>query len=1574
MNRTHDNRAGISATRSDESGRGSRAMRTRRSGVLGNRGAARIGIVLLAFALALGSAFATTATFRQGESGYAGTKDTFLQQNPSSGGTNNGAAQNLNWDGDDPNGTGYDVYSLLRFDSVFGSGAGQVPLGAQITSATLSYVVYNNGADGELHEVLVTWDPSTATYNSFCGGGCSEGLQYGATVGTAPAGSAALQSADVTATVQRWSDGTANRGWFIVTAGTDGVDVRSSEWTTVSERPVLRIVYNEGPPTSNLVRQPYLQLVTPTSMTIVWRTDVATNSRVQYGTVFGTYDLAATNATAGTDHYVTITGLTPSTKYYYTVGSTTTQQGGGTAEHYFTTAPTVGTSPRAFRFWIFGDSGICSDIQNQVRNSMVSYVSTHPPAPDLFLHAGDVAQVSGADDEYTNCHIAYYTTVMRHTPFLPAMGNHDSYSTTCQDPGLCTGPYFSTFVLPSGGEMGGVASNTEAYYSWDYGNAHFIVLNGANVSRSSTGPMANWLRNDLAATTQQWVIAYWHQPPYTKGTHDSDTEGDLIEMRQNILPILEAAGVDLVLNGHSHGYERSYLVDGTYSTPTPTYSTLLSQGHIVDSGDGKPAGAGEYLKSSGKTPHEGTVYVVTATGGQGPGGAHGHPVMYYSESANGSTLVDVGSNELNLTFLRSDGVVRDTFTIRKGDLPPRVQTADPTKGSVLSTLPYVEVTFNMAVSGVDPTDLTVNGTAATSVQAVSASTYRFTGYSPPGQGTVSVVLVADSIASVDNPSNIFSGDAWTYTIDLTPPRIVSETPTRGSVIGALPSVTVAFSKPVTGVAAGNLTVNGSPATSVAGSLSGPYIFSGYAVPPNGLVTIALAAGSIQDLQGQSFAGSSWNYALTRRLVINEFLSSNNTAATDEYGEFDDYVEIYNPTDATVDMSGMFLTDDLDSKSQYRIPTGVTVPPHGHVVFWCDSTPSQGAMHTNFNIARTGEDLGLFDTEENGLAAIDTLTFTTQTTDVAMGRFPDGIDGFVVMPVTPGAANTISCSSGSECAALTDACNVGVCTGNRCVGQPANEGGTCDDGVACTAPDTCAAGVCNGGVDTCPSGQTCNRGTGICEATALDPLPIDAGETWRYFKGTQEPTPSDLTAWAGRGYDDGSWLSGPSGFGYGADCSAQRGTLLSDMLNTYTSVYLRKAFRVDNPTRVTSLTLTVDYDDAFVAYLNGTEVARSTTMGGTPGTPPAYNYALTSGTNHECSACDTSGSCNAAQSGGPHGLREPARRGFERDLGPRAQHHCRELRLRGAPDSREHRKSRLPLRRRVQRRQPLHGRRLQPDHGHLHEPDRRHEPVHGWCRLHDGHLLGGCLRGDQQLLRRADLQPRHRGLRERPGNAHLPAGCRRVHGDGGYLHRYRPGKPGCGHPDHHRRQPRGAGASPFRRYRRLGSGTDTSGRRHLFGDADAPGRKWHQRSERQRRQLSPAASSLGRHRGMGGLWGLAVERDGGDPGGRCRRGGDRRGDGDDDHREHRLPRDRHGERSGVGERSHEQLRVGDPPVRDGRSAAGIRGIRDRGLPALADGHLRAAGSHVHRRRAVRRRAILQRVGALHRHGLPGGDAA
>ncbi len=74
--------------------------------------------------------------------------------------------------------------------------------------------------------------------------------------------------------------------------------------------------------------------------------------------------------------------------------------------------------------------------------------------------------------------------------------------------------------------------------------------------------MLTWLELDLASTSQDWIIANWHHPPYSKGSHDSDVDSEQVAMRENALPVLESHGVDLVLTGHSHAYERSMLIDG----------------------------------------------------------------------------------------------------------------------------------------------------------------------------------------------------------------------------------------------------------------------------------------------------------------------------------------------------------------------------------------------------------------------------------------------------------------------------------------------------------------------------------------------------------------------------------------------------------------------------------------------------------------------------------------------------------------------------------------------------------------------------------------------------------------------------------------------------------------------------------------------------------------------------------------------------------------------------------------------------------------------------------------------------
>jgi len=208
------------------------------------------------------------------------------------------------------------------------------------------------------------------------------------------------------------------------------------------------------------------------------------------------------------------------------------------------------------------------------------------------------------------------------------------------------------------------------------------------------------------------------------------------------------------------------------------------------------------------------------------------------------------------------------------------------------------------------------------------------------------------------------------------------------------------------------------------------------------------------------------------------------------------------------------------------------------------------------------------------------------------------------------ANTAVCSDGNPC---TD----DICSGGACVGT-ANNGNACSDGVDCT-DDECSGGTCVA-TSTCVCGEICNTGTGQCDAPSG--LPVATGETWRYFKGTTNPP----AAWRDLCFDDAGWFSGPGGFGYGLDCTAGRGTTLSDMTTApvYQSIFTRHVFNVPSAAAVTGLNLVVDYDDGFVAYLNGTEIARSSSMAG-QGTLPPFNATPTS---HECSTCN--GTCNAAQ--------------------------------------------------------------------------------------------------------------------------------------------------------------------------------------------------------------------------------------------------------------------------------------------------------------------------------------------------------
>lgn len=474
----------------------------------------------------------------------------------------------------------------------------------------------------------------------------------------------------------REGEGTLNRAHLAVVFMLGG-SISASQADSPRSQPSPTTSIDNRPSTTpqrssqvSLVRAPYLQLVTPTSVTVAWRSGTATDSRVDYFPDGDTTVVTVADAAVTVDHFVTISGLTPATRYRYTIGSTSELYGGGTDDHYFVTAPPSG-AVAPFRVWVCGDGGTGGLMQRSVMNAMLAVAGDDPP--DIALYLGDLAYNDGTDWEFTTRCFEPYEPILRNTVLWPVLGNHDARSI---DPRTGTGPYFDAFVLPKEGEAGGVPSATESYYSYDYGNAHFIALDTAISNMGVGSPMLTWLAADLAQAASQnhdWLIAFLHHPPYCKGTHDSDNAADsggrMRDARENVVPLLEAAGVDLVFAGHSHAYERSYLIQGAhgYGSPpdyaTPDYATLSANGNIVDAGDGEQSGDGPYSKPPVNGPFEGTVYVVAGHGGNTTGLNGLHPVMHTAEADFGSVLIDVGPTELTVRNIRYTGVVSDTFSI-----------------------------------------------------------------------------------------------------------------------------------------------------------------------------------------------------------------------------------------------------------------------------------------------------------------------------------------------------------------------------------------------------------------------------------------------------------------------------------------------------------------------------------------------------------------------------------------------------------------------------------------------------------------------------------------------------------------------------------------------------------------------------------------------------------------------------------------------------------------------------------------------------------------------------------------------
>jgi acid phosphatase type 7 len=302
-----------------------------------------------------------------------------------------------------------------------------------------------------------------------------------------------------------------------------------------------------------------------------------------------------------------ITGLSPGNSYSYSVGVDGQELASGPSQFSFTTP-----APGKFSFLSFGDSG--ADSPEQI--ALIQLMAAEPGIAKV-IHVGDVAYESGTFAQFEMNYFALYAPLMSRLPFFTTPGNHD-YETNN------AAPYLSGNAAPVSNVP---AQQVGRYYSFDWGDAHFVSLDSNLLPTAAASQMLQWLDSDLGASEKFWKIVFLHHPPYPTGTHLDDPICALSQ--QNVTPIVERHGVQLVLSGHEHAYERTW---------------PLADGQVISSGAS-------------------TIYVITAGGGQAMEQVGSLPQTAIAVQAFHYLRVDVDSNQLSVSAVGLGGNVIDQVTL-----------------------------------------------------------------------------------------------------------------------------------------------------------------------------------------------------------------------------------------------------------------------------------------------------------------------------------------------------------------------------------------------------------------------------------------------------------------------------------------------------------------------------------------------------------------------------------------------------------------------------------------------------------------------------------------------------------------------------------------------------------------------------------------------------------------------------------------------------------------------------------------------------------------------------------------------
>jgi len=290
---------------------------------------------------------------------------------------------------------------------------------------------------------------------------------------------------------------------------------------------------------------------TDTTMAVTWRSTEPSGS-VEFGADagYGLVQPAVSIAYQGSYlHEAQLTGLSAGTTYHYRCGSASSW----TADRTFTTGPQV-DAIASFRFAAYGDSRTDDAARRRVRAAVADR------SPAFSIDSGDLVE-DGQIQSQWDAWFAAMEPLLATTPLMPTLGNHEASSPL----------YFRQFAMPRH-EPSTPGYEDQAYYAFDYGNTHFIALSSEHAGGAGSAQYA-WLEADLQAAAIdpaiRWTVVYFHRPPYSSGVHGSD-----LAVRAAWGALFETYGVDLVISGHDHHYERTtpqgsvvYVVSGGAGAP-----------------------------------------------------------------------------------------------------------------------------------------------------------------------------------------------------------------------------------------------------------------------------------------------------------------------------------------------------------------------------------------------------------------------------------------------------------------------------------------------------------------------------------------------------------------------------------------------------------------------------------------------------------------------------------------------------------------------------------------------------------------------------------------------------------------------------------------------------------------------------------------------------------------------------------------------------------------------------------------------------------------------------------------------